>query len=120
MSAGSHKSLAADGAELLLIPSYGSRRRRQNQAVVARARETGLPVVQASVGVNLIVDRGEMIAYHWGADAITTADIHPRMPPSPRLAREFERDYLAFQADELARRFRRRFPARVRDGGPAP
>ena len=112
-------ALAADGAELLLIPSYGSRRRRQNEAVVARGRETGLPIVQAGVGVNLIMDRGEMIAYHWGADAITTADIHPRMAPSPRLARKFEREYLAFQADELARRFRRKFPARAPDSGPA-
>ena len=33
------RTLVLDGARLLLVPSYGSKRRWQNQAVLARARE---------------------------------------------------------------------------------
>ncbi|NKB66897.1 MAG: hypothetical protein GKR89_07550 [Candidatus Latescibacteria bacterium] len=43
-----------DGAQYLLIPSFGSRARNQDQAVLARARENGVPIVEANVGVTLI------------------------------------------------------------------
>ena len=70
-----------DGARLLLIPSYGARDRRQNQTVLARARENGVPIVEANVGMNLIISKGEVVAYKWGVDRITTADIEvPALP----------------------------------------
>ena len=45
------RTLVLDGAQFILIPSYGSRKKWQNEAVLARGRENGVPVVQANVGV---------------------------------------------------------------------
>ena len=101
------RALVLDGARALLIPSYGSRRKAQNDAVVARARENGVPVVEANVGVNLIVSKGEVVAYAWGADRISTAEIDLPVPPSTRAARSLERQYLELQGPEMAQRYAR-------------
>lgn len=93
-----------DGAQMLLIPAYGSRRRHQNQAVIARARENGVPVVEANVGVNLIVSKGEVVAYAWGTDRISIARIEAPLPPSPKLARSMEEEFLVWQEPEMQRR----------------
>jgi hypothetical protein len=98
------RTLALDGARLLLIPSYGSRSRDQNRAVLARARENGLPIVEANVGMNLIVSKGEIVAYKWGNDRITTAVVEVPAPPSPGAARAYETDYMKLQGPEMARR----------------
>ena len=45
------RTLVLDGAQILLIASYGSRKKAQNQAVLARARENGVPIVEANVGI---------------------------------------------------------------------
>ena len=50
-----------DGAQYLLIPSFGSRARDQDKAVLARARENGVPIVEANVGVTLIISKGEVV-----------------------------------------------------------
>ena len=101
------RALVLDGAQFILIPSYGSRKKWQNEAVLARGRENGVPVVQANVGVNLIVSKGEVVAYKWGVDQITSAEIDVPMPPSRAGARQAERTYLAEQGPEMARRYRR-------------
>lgn len=95
-----------DGAQVLLIPSFGSRKRAQTEAVMARARENGVPVVEAAVGVNLIISKGEVAAYTWGVDRITTARIDIPAWPAPTLANEMERTYLAGQDAEMLRRHR--------------
>lgn len=69
------RTLALDGAEFFLIPTYGSKNKAQNQAVLSRARENGVPVVQANVGANLIINRGEIVAYDFGKNKITTGFI---------------------------------------------
>ena len=56
------RALVLDGARIILIPSYGSKTKVQNQAVLARARENGVPIVEANVGMNLIISRGEICA----------------------------------------------------------
>ena len=99
------RTLVLDGARLLLIPSYGSKRRRQNQAVLARARENGVPIVEANVGMNLIITKGEIAAYQWGNDQITTAVIHLPIAPSPAAARTSEAEYVGRQAQEMDRRY---------------
>ena len=99
------RTLVMDGAQMLLIPSYGSRKRVQNQAVLARARENGVPVVEAAVGVNLIISRGEVVAYKWGTDRITTASIDVPAWPAPELADQMEREYLGIQDAEMQRRY---------------
>lgn len=101
------RTLVLDGAQLLLIPSYGSKARDQNAAVLARARENGVPVVEANVGMNLIISKGEAIAYKWGYDQITTAVVEVPVRPSTEAARELERHYLKLQGPEAARRYRK-------------
>ena len=88
------RTLVMDGAQLLLIPSYGSKTRDQNQMVLARARENGVPIVNANVGMNLVISKGEAVAYKWGNDQITTAYIDVPTMPSTSAARSMEREYL--------------------------
>jgi predicted amidohydrolase len=99
------RALALDGARLLLISSYGSKSQGQNEAVLARARENGIPIVEANVGMNLIVDKGEIAAYGWGNDMITTAMVEVPALPSTAAAREYEQEYLRLQGPEMARRY---------------
>jgi predicted amidohydrolase len=96
-----------DGARLLLIPSLGAKIKRQNEAVLARARENGVPVVEANAGMNLIVSKGEIVAYKWGNDKITTATVDLPVLPSPEAARAAECAYLEYQGPEMARRYER-------------
>ncbi len=99
------RTLVLDGAQLILIPSYGSKSRDQNETVLARARENGVPIVEANVGMNLIISKGEIVGYDWGNDLITTATIEVPAAPSMPLAREHERRYLDLQGPEMARRY---------------
>jgi predicted amidohydrolase len=99
------RSLALDGARLLLISSYGSKSQKQNDTVLARSRENGIPIVEANVGMNLIVNKGEIAAYQWGNDKITTAMVDIPAIPSTAAAREYEKEYLRLQGPEMARRY---------------
>lgn len=92
------RSMVLDGAQLLLIPTYGSTNKGQNDTVMARARENGVPIVQANAaGNNLIVSKGEIAAYTLGVNKITTGFIDVPIPPSPEAARAAEREFLKYQ-----------------------
>lgn len=99
------RTLALDGARLLLISSYGSKAQKQNDTVLARSRENGIPIVEANVGMNLIVNKGEIAAYQWGNDKITTAMVDVPAIPSTAAARDYEQEYLRLQGPEMARRY---------------
>ena len=71
---------ALDGAQFLVIPSFGSTSKRQDEAVLARGTETHLPIIEANVGVTLVVDDDEMIAVDRKREGITFADID--IPPA--------------------------------------
>ena len=88
------RTLVLDGAKVIFIPSYGSRSKAQNQTVLARARENGVPIVEANVGMNLIISKGEIAAYKWGNNQITTTVIDIPEPPSQEAARRSEQEYL--------------------------
>ena len=64
-----------DGARYLLIPSFGSRSKKQDLAVLARARENGVPIVEANVGVTLIISKGEVVKLSRKEDTITYGSI---------------------------------------------
>ncbi len=87
--------LVVDGAKFLLIPSYGDKTRANNGEVLARGRENGVPVVQANVGMNLIISKGEIVGYKWGADRITVAEIDIPVFPSRQSVRAVEQHFLA-------------------------
>ena len=99
------RTLVLDGASLILIPSYGSKNKAQNQTVLARARENGVPIVEANVGMNLIISKGEIVAYKWGNDQITTATIEIPTPISQEAARFSEQEYLQYQQPEMEKRY---------------
>ena len=101
------RALVLDGARIILIPSYGSKTKDQNQAVLARARENGVPIVEANVGMNLIISKGEICAYQWGNDLITHGVIEVPAAPGEETARQAEQDYLAAQTPEMERRYQR-------------
>lgn len=100
------RAIVLDGAQVLYIPTFGNRSKAQNQAVVARARENGVPIVQANVGQNLIVNKGEIAAYQRGYDRITLARVEIPAAASTAAARAAEREYLRQQGPEMARRYR--------------
>ena len=101
------RALVLDGACIILIPSYGAKTKRQNQAVLARARENGVPIVEANVGMNLIISKGEICAYQWGNDQITYGVVDIPAAPGAEAARQAEQDYLAAQTPEMERRYER-------------
>ncbi len=101
------RTLVLDGACLLLIPSYGAKDKTQNQAVLARARENGVPIVEANLGMNLIVSQGEIVAYKWGHDRITTAVIEVPTPASTGAARASEKAYMKLQGPKMEKSARR-------------
>lgn len=100
------RSIVLDGAQVLYIPTYGNTTKAQNQAVLARARENGVPIVQANVGQNLIVNKGEMVAYQRGYDKITLATVDIPAAASTAAARAQEEQYLQHQGPEMERRYR--------------
>ncbi len=99
------RALVLDGARVILIPSYGDKTKRQNQAVLARARENGVPIVEANVGMNLIISKGEICAYQWGNDQITYGVVNVPAAPGEASARQAEQDYFTEQTPEMERRY---------------
>ncbi len=95
-----------DGARYLLIPSYGSRSRSQDRAVLARARENGVPIVEANVGVTLIVSKGEVVACERKINAVTVGAID--VPAAPAAANRDlqEQAFLRWRAAEMPNRYR--------------
>ena len=99
------RALVLDGAQVLYIPTHGDKTRAENnRRVMERARENGVPVVQANFGANLIISKGEIVAYQWGYDRVTTAVIDVPVKPSDESAREMEQEFLDWRKRRLFRR----------------
>jgi predicted amidohydrolase len=94
-----------DGARFLLIPSFGSRSKSQDLAVLARARENGVPIVEANVGVTMVVNKGEIVALSRKQTNILFATIDIPAPPSPANRDVHERKFLAWRKKEMPQRY---------------
>jgi len=99
------RTLVLDGAQYLLIPSFGSKSREQDKEVLARARENGVPIIEANVGINLIVNKGEIVGYKRGNNQITTSFIEIPAYSSKKNAREAENLYMQRQDKEMNKRY---------------
>lgn len=101
---------ALDGAQFLVIPAYGSTSVHQDEAVVARARETGLPVIEANVGVCLVVSGGEVAAVSRESTTVTWAEITvpPPIAARPEERDRVEREFLAWRTTEMAQRYQKK------------
>ena len=92
------RTLVLDGARVIYIPSQGGNDTVQDCAVLARARENGVPVVQANIAENLIISQGEIVAHETGDDRITTATVGIPQPPSQEHSKKMEQAYLEWRA----------------------
>ncbi len=95
------RALVLDGARVIYIPAYGSRRPRQDKAVLSIARDNGVPVVEANVGVNLIISRGEIVSKQKGDDRVTVAEIEIPSLPSEALIEKIESAFLSRRKKEM-------------------
>ena len=100
---------ALDGAQFLVIPSFGSRSKRQDEAVLGRGRENKLPVVEANVGVTLIVNNDEIAAVDRSEETVTFGEIHiaPRTPSQPDERDRVEQEFLKWRAKEMQIRYQK-------------
>jgi len=103
------RTLVLDGAQFILLPSYhqpSSNARHQNKTVLARSRENGVPIVEANVGMSLIINKGEIKSFTYGHDQFITTTIDVPANPSSLRARQLENEYLALQGREMAQRYK--------------
>lgn len=94
-----------DGANVLLIPSFGSRSKAQDEAVLARARENGVPIVEANVGVTLIISKGEIVARSRKETGILYGTIEIPVAPSPTNRDKHEREFFKWRKKEMRVRY---------------
>ncbi len=88
------KILRLDGACLLVVPSFGSVSRAQDEAVLARSLENNIPLVEANVGVTLVADGQRIVAVDRLREQITYAEI---AIPEPLPINILERDRMEMQ-----------------------
>ncbi len=113
------ESLVLDGARFLCIPTWGEKSKENDQAVLARARENGVPIIQANVGSNVIISKGEIVALDRARDTLTIAEIEIPAEISARNARAAEREFLSAYRKEIAQRRSQPYkPYRPRSGQP--
>ena len=101
---------ALDGARFLVIPAMGSRSAGQDEAVLSRGRENGIPVVEANVGVTLVVDGNEITAVDRNKEGITFGQITVPPPVKPNTAERdrVEQAFLKWREEEMPRRYQKR------------
>lgn len=95
------RTLVLDGARYICIPSYGEKSRKQDLAVLARARENGVPIILANVGRNLLISQGEIVALEPRLDAVTIGNIEIPAPCAPEAARAYEQSFLAARPEMM-------------------
>ncbi len=98
------RTLVLDGARFLCIASYGENSEAQDKAVLARARENGVPILLANVGRNLIISKGEIVALDARTDTITITEIEVPAPCSRQAARALEKQFLSERLTLMAER----------------
>ena len=113
------ESLVLDGARFLCIPTAGVKSKENDQAVLARARENGVPIIQANVGSNVIISKGEIVALDRDRDTLTIAEIEIPAEISTRNARTAERGFYSAYRKKIAQRRSQPFkPSYPRSGHP--
>lgn len=99
--------LAADGAQFFVIPSYGSCSKAQDDAVLQLGRENAVPVVEANVGLTMLVDNDKIVALDRHQNGITFGEIHVRQSNIRNLDERdrLEREFLSWRENEMKVRF---------------
>jgi predicted amidohydrolase len=97
-----------DGARFMLIPSFGTKTRIQDEAVLAVARQNGIPVLEANVGVLLLVSKGQIVKRLKKDTGMIVGTMAIPAAPSEANRNLQEKRFLAWRKSELPRRYRRR------------
>ncbi len=97
-----------DGARFFLIPSYGSKHRSQDDAVLAIARQNGVPVLEANCGLLLVVSKGEIVKRRRVDTGMVVTTMSIPAAPSARTRDLHEKRFLKWRDGELTRRYRHR------------
>jgi hypothetical protein len=92
-----------------MIPSFGSRSASQDEAVLSRGRENNVPVVEANVGVTLVVNDGRIAAVDRLEDGITFGTITIPLKTAARveLRDQVEQEFLKQRVVEMEQRLKR-------------
>ena len=111
---------ALDGAQFLVIPSFGSTSTRQDDAVLARGVENGLPIIEANVGVSLIVNDNAIAGLDRHREGVTFAEISIPPPKTIDIAARDEEEaaFLKWRDAEMPLRLAQRM-ARLGKVSPA-
>ena len=97
---------ALDGAQFLVIPSFGTTHVSQDEAVLARGVEIDLPIVEANVGVSLVIDNQKVAAVQREREGIMFGQISipPSRPADSKARDQAEAEFLRWRAEEMPRR----------------
>jgi predicted amidohydrolase len=98
-----------DGAQFLVIPSFGSCSQAQDEAVLSRGQENQVPVIEANVGVTLIVNEGAIVAVDRKKEGITfgTITIPSETKARPKQRDQVEQEFLKWRTNEMKRRLKK-------------
>ncbi len=99
--------LALDGAALILIPTDGTSGAPNDAAVLARARENGVPIVQANqMTETLIVNGGAIAEMERGTNLVTFGEVTlaPARPAAPAERDALEARFLEWRRQEMPKR----------------
>lgn len=108
-----------DGARFLIIPSFGSCSTSQDENVLSRGRENGVPVVEANVGVTLVVDGGRITAVNRDKEGITFGRITIPSPVAPQAEQRdrVEQAFFEWRKQEMQRRYEKTLARRRKKSG---
>jgi len=94
-----------DGAQFLMILAYGSTHPDQDKAVLARARENGVPIVEANVGVSMIISKGEIVEVARKQEGIIFGTIEIPTVKSKANRDAVEKSYLKWRKKAMKDRY---------------
>jgi len=99
-----------DGAQFLLIPAFGSTSKSQDEAVLSRAKENGVPVVEANVGVTLVTSERSIVAVDRQREGITFGEIsiRPAVERQEKRRDELEAEFLQWRKAEMRLRWQQK------------
>lgn len=111
------KITALDGAQFLVIPSFGSTSEKQDEAVLSRSVENSIPVIEANVGVTLIVSENRIAAVDRAREHITFSEIviPDARPVNATMRDEEEQRFLMWRTEEMPKRLAKHRPPEVGD-----
>ena len=105
-----------DGARFLIIPSFGSCSKSQDETVLSRSQENSVPVVEANVGVTLVIDGGHITAVNRDKEGITFGQITvpPPVAAQPKERDRVEQEFFEWRKLEMVRRYEKTLQRRRR------